>query len=503
MKPIIIILSLIFSSSGLWAQLTKADTFAFINLKLYQPDGSPYANSKVVLKGAKPGHEVTVKTNTKGLVKAKVPISDTYSVHCGKDQCFRTTAVGDFPYVTKSFQGYTRRFLYFKFVCTKLDGSPLVGEKVTVTSNTTGEVYIDSSNAKGLAEFYLPYEYDFSVSLDYYPNLTSLRPKDNNKEYKMMSSGLSWIGSKERERLAIIADSLAKEEEKRMIAEAKAHKERLLAMYDSLAISENIEDINRFDVTVPITKDLEWIGKCIRKKALAYEKQLERDPNFFDNMRKQVLAPLYRFRDKWKNAVIVTDMTGSMSPYREQVLVWHALTMTKKHNNKYVFFSDENDNRENQAPTIGKAGGLYTFQGKMSDFESVVKIMQKSIYHDGGGNYSVPENDLEAALTGQRIKSKTDELVLIVDNFSPVRDIELLLELKVPVHIVVCGTSRCNNWAVVNEQYLNIAYHTGGSVHSIEKDLEDLGKQQEGSSFYFASAEYVVQNGHIILKRKM
>lgn len=501
MKIVSILFSLLLSSTILSAQLTKADTFAFVNLKLYQPDGSAYANSKVVLKGKKPGHEVTVITNPKGLVKAKVPISDTYSIHCGEQQCFRTVDVGDFPYVTKNFQGYTQRFLYFKFLCQKLDGSPLVGEKVQVVSNTTGKVYIDSSNTKGLAEFYLPYEYDFSVSLDYYPNITILTPKENNKEYKIMSSGLSWIGSREKERLAILADSLAKEREIQMIAEAKARKERLLAMYDSLANLDNIDDIIAVDITIPIMKDTEWVGKCIRKKTAAYDKQLEKDPKFFEKMNKQILAPLYRFRDQWKNAVIVTDMTGSMSPYREQVLIWHALTMTKKHNNKYVFFSDENDNGNGQKAGIGKAGGLYTFQGKMSDFESVLKIMQKSINHDGA-NLSTPENDLEAALAGQRILSKTDQLVLIVDNFSPVRDIELLTKLKVPVHIVVCGTARCSQWKIINEQYLNIAYQTGGSVHSIEKDLLDLGKQQEGSSLYFAGAEYVVQNGQIILKRK-
>ncbi|MCP4441260.1 MAG: hypothetical protein GY810_20335 [Aureispira sp.] len=502
MKITILTLSLLLSSSILWAQLTEADTFAFLNLKLYQPDGSAYANQKVLLKGKKPGHQVTVKTNAKGLVKAKVPMSDTYSIHCGKDQCFRTVDVGDFPYVTKNFQGYTRRFLYFKFVCTQLNGAPLVGEEVSVTSNTTGEVYTDSSNAKGIAEFYLPYEYDFSVSLDYYPEITSLNPKENKKEYKMMSSGFSWIGSKEKERLAIIADSLAKVREKEIIAEAKARKERLMLMYDSLALLNDRKDIIDMDVTIPITDDTEWVGKCIRKKTKAYEEQLKKDPKFFEKMRKPILAPLYRFRDKWKNAVIVTDMTGSMSPYREQVLVWHALTMTKGHNNKYVFFTDENDKGVCRSPNIGKAGGLYTFQGKMSNFESLIKVMRKSI-EKTWPNSSTPENDLEAALTGQRIQSKADELVLIVDNFSPVRDIALLEQLKVPVHIIICGTSACSRWKIVNEQYLNIAYKTGGSVHSIEKDLFDLGKQQEGATLHFAGAEYVVYNGQIVLKKKI
>ncbi len=65
--------------------------------------------------------------------------------------------------------------------------------------------------------------------------------------------------------------------------------------------------------------------------------------------------------------------------------------------------------------------------------------------------------------------NNNSELILIADNNSSVRDIELLKYLDVPVRIILCGFS-----TVVHPNYLEIAYHTNGSIHMVEEDIIDL-----------------------------
>lgn len=49
------------------------------------------------------------------------------------------------------------------------------------------------------------------------------------------------------------------------------------------------------------------------------------------------------------------------------------------------------------------------------------------------------ENDLEALLEAKKYMDDNWELILIADNYSPVRDIELLEKLDIPVHVILCG----------------------------------------------------------------
>ena len=122
---------------------------------------------------------------------------------------------------------------------------------------------------------------------------------------------------------------------------------------------------------------------------------------------------------------------------------------------------------------IGQTGGLYFTE--QADMEKLLLKMRETA--EGGYGGDGPENDLEALIHGVSKMKGLDELILIADNYSDVRDMKLLINLKIPVHIVLCGTQQG-----VNENYLEIAYKTGGSIHTIEQDIDDLAKLADGAT---------------------
>ena len=64
---------------------------------------------------------------------------------------------------------------------------------------------------------------------------------------------------------------------------------------------------------------------------------------------------------------------------------------------------------------------------------------------------------------------------------------------KVPVHIVLCGTE-----SGVNEDYLEIAYKTKGSIHTIEQDIDDLAQLADGATITIGHYKYRVSRGKFI-----
>ena len=187
-----------------------------------------------------------------------------------------------------------------------------------------------------------------------------------------------------------------------------------------------------------ITPDhLEW---GLEQRAASYKAAYTENPQFFKENGLEVLTVLDRLPPtiKTRKKIIVTDITGSMSPYIEQVLLWHKLQLADDGVKKYVFFNDGNT-KPNDAKMIGKTGGIYTIESDDKKMIPVISLLQKGMTAGGGGDD--PENDLEALLRAQEWKTENDaeEIILIADAFSEVRDLELLSQLKVPVRVILCG----------------------------------------------------------------
>jgi hypothetical protein len=193
-------------------------------------------------------------------------------------------------------------------------------------------------------------------------------------------------------------------------------------------------------------------------------------------------------RHNWKNAFIVVDVTGSMYPYTAQLLKWLQLTLTDKANRQFVFFND-GDNKDDNKKVIGKTGGLYPiFTNKYDEIE---KVILTAMGNGSGGDQ--PENNIEALLESDRICSDCDSIVMIADNWAPIKDISLLAGYHKPVKVVLCGV-----FDKINKDYLRLARETKGSIHLIEEDIYSLSLLKEGETIKIHGATYKLIDGSFI-----
>jgi len=202
-----------------------------------------------------------------------------------------------------------------------------------------------------------------------------------------------------------------------------------------------------------------------------------------------VVSTVFERNKQWTNKLVVADVTGSMSPYIDQFKLWFELSYETQEPMQLVMFNDGNSKRTSEKK-IGSTGGIYTCN--YCTPQEVFFGLEEAMRAGGGGDG--PENDLEAVLKAVKESSNYTDLILIADNYSPVRDMVLLSEVSVPVKVILCGVNY-----YIHEDYLNIAYRTGGSVHTIEEDIIELSKKVEGDVIKIGKNQYVLRNGQFIL----
>lgn len=191
----------------------------------------------------------------------------------------------------------------------------------------------------------------------------------------------------------------------------------------------------------------------------------------------------------WKEMLCVADVTGSMSPYTIQLLVWTKFNERLKTFKQFVFFNDD-DEKSNDQSTKLDTSGIWSIESFKAD-----KVFDKIIYSmETGSHY---ENDLEAIFYAvKKYDANIKNIVLIADNWEDPCDMNLLpklKDLKIPIRIVLCGVNK-----VLNTKYLDIAYATNGSVHTLEEDLTDMGKLNEGKIFKISGLKFKLIGGHFV-----
>ncbi len=195
-------------------------------------------------------------------------------------------------------------------------------------------------------------------------------------------------------------------------------------------------------------------------------------------------------RNKWKNMTVATDFTGSMSPYITQVLLWYKLTFATKDFTEFVFFND-GDRSLDAAKKTGKTGGIYYC--KSTNKDTVLQTAFRCTRNGFGGD--IQENNIEACLLAIEKNPDLKEIIMIADNWAPMRDYGLMAKIKIPIHIIMCGVE---NGIGINTEYLDLARHTKGTIHTIEDDIIDLSKIAEGKSIEIAGTEYRVMSGRFV-----
>ncbi len=212
-------------------------------------------------------------------------------------------------------------------------------------------------------------------------------------------------------------------------------------------------------------------------------------PNIADTANSLVFN-VFKRNKKWNNKLIVADLTGSMYPYAQQVSTWMKLHFMKDTTSQNFAFFNDGDKKRDEDKKIGATGGIYFCKAKT--VEELISTMEMTIKKGQGGD--APENPIEAIIYGLNKSGKVEDVILIADNWAKARDIKMLARIKVPVRVILCGVF---DGMEINEDYLNIAYKTKGSVHTIEQDITDLMKQGKDKKFSINGVDYIIKNGSI------
>ncbi len=201
-----------------------------------------------------------------------------------------------------------------------------------------------------------------------------------------------------------------------------------------------------------------------------------------------IIKVLDRKKD-WKNMLVVCDVTGSMSPYTAQLLFWIKAHQANKTFKQIVFFNDDDERSTNQMGKLDTSG-IWSIETSNSK-----KVIDKAFEAMQKGSHM--ENNLEAIFYAiRKYPENKQNIVLIADNWEDPCDMHLLDALKkekIPVRIIVCGAAER-----MNPLYLDIAYATGGSVHTMEDDLNEIATVGEGKVIKFGKLKFKMTGGKFV-----
>lgn len=206
------------------------------------------------------------------------------------------------------------------------------------------------------------------------------------------------------------------------------------------------------------------------------------------SMDSTVFKVLDRNRD-WQNAMIVLDWTGSMYGYGAEALLWQAINEDSSGIETCVFFND-GDGMSDKKKVLGYTGGVHSTSAKpvATPMRSMKKVQRR-----GRGGDS-PENDIEALITAISESPTSKDIILVADNNSCIRDFVLLGCLGRPVHVILCGTKNG-----VNHQYLNLAWKTGGSIHTKSADYVHINDSLMTGRLNIEGVNHTLTMGNLIM----
>ncbi|MCB0408572.1 MAG: hypothetical protein KDD29_00020 [Flavobacteriales bacterium] len=208
-------------------------------------------------------------------------------------------------------------------------------------------------------------------------------------------------------------------------------------------------------------------------------------PNFFYNHSlykdSTVLNAMNRNKN-WDDFIVVTDVTGSMSPYIAQVFVWLKEQSENKQAKYFVFFND-GDDKPSKKKNPMETKGIYVSPNTTLD--SIMNVASWCMERGSGGGEGL-ENDVEAIIEGLKYFPRAKEVVLVADNFESMRDYKFLDKIKTPVHVIICGGE-----GRINIQYLDLAKRTKGSIHTKTQDIFNLDEVEKGEHIFINKKEYI------------
>ncbi|MEI7597578.1 MAG: hypothetical protein WCK02_17665 [Bacteroidota bacterium] len=377
---------------------------------------------------------------------------------------------------------------------TNLTNAPLPGEFITFKASKRKNKTTAITDKDGKVSIYLLKGDSYTVNFPHSKNYASveiLYAKGTNS----ITMGLTYLGTKEMERME-------KEEANRILAEENRIKAEYLRFKDECVLRKISEqEAIKLEIENKIAQNIKkQEAEELRKRELLKNAALLADEvkriktkcekygftleegkkRGFANENKEEVVDILD-RNKWDDKLILCDVTGSMRPYSSQLAIWYQLRYAVEKNPQFVFFNDDN-RKPNYGVYYAPSKGIDSLCLKMSEVAA--------IYYGG----DAAENNMGALINGTKLAKPFKEIIMIADNNAPVKDIELLSEFNLPVHIILCGP----NNSYIGLDYLLIAWKTKGSIHTIEQDITEIASMSEGQEIMIKGNTYRIMGGRFV-----
>lgn len=406
-------------------------------------------------------------------------LSKTFKVVCmstriseteRNDTIFQQLAPGQMP---------TNKRVLVKIKISDLNNQPLPKEALYYVSEKTKKVYSTLTNSQGRATLMLPKGDTYKVHSDVFQNITSKtyedRPSSRTSTFELKTISTIAFKEREKERALFLAqrDSLQAAQRSR----------------DSVRIAE-MDGYNFYLQHYYAKRDFKKIETNVIKTAQKDRVTLAANPDFYTENRQEIRAMLYRNKNQWKQKRIVANIDCSMYQYIDELLVWNYTDELEQKNNTYWLFNGF-QNKAEKSTSNHYSRGIYHVE--KNDVEGFCNTIDKIVSFSCGGNRM--ENVVEALIIGSKDKTEAEELIFIADNYSDVSDLHQLKNLNTPVRVLLTASH-----AGINEQYLEIAYKTGGSVHTRTEDIskEQLKALQDGERLKIGKYAYQFLRGRFL-----
>ncbi|MBT6438572.1 MAG: hypothetical protein HOK72_02630 [Flavobacteriales bacterium] len=545
MQRILILSILLFSILTCFSQTKQATkNEALLYMLIVNKDDKPI-EEKIIIHSVKTKKDYSVNSNSVGIAEILLPKNDTYIINLEFEPNYDKILIPDDEFYSLNYKIFYDKDRLKKaanstihFELLKANGSPL-SEEITLVSEKTNLKYSLTTNEKGKSDITIPNNDTYLISMRSAPDYARLEvPNVLNYE---MNYSLLYEGSYEEAVYPSLTKALftfkfynldsvlvphenfylvSKKNGKvyKTTTDNKGESYLLVPLGDSYIVSseyfknfgvrtiEPEQSLYQVDVSLLYISSVEYIRRKAEEERLLKERELEWErrkteyEKFFQTkssissfnyqpIRDTVFTSVLNRNKHWKNKLIIIDVTGSMRPYTDQVKTWYKLNYAQNDPVQFVLFND-GDNCPANKKIIGHTGGIhYCISCDIKTFGDKLEYSRRK-----GSGGDGPENDLEATIAAINNCSNYTDIILVVDNYSPVKDIELLNQVTKPVKIILCGAN--NSW--VNVDYLDIAYSTKGSVHTIEDDIVNIGNIVDGAKIKIGKNYYILTNGKFV-----
>jgi hypothetical protein len=362
-----------------------------------------------------------------------------------------------------------------------LDNAPLENEALYFVGQKSQKVYYSNTNAKGLSSLMLPKGDTYCIHSYAFQDITCKTFEESNTsrtsrfEFNTISTAEFRQRALDRQLLLARRDSI----------------QRAYRLRDSMMLARN-QYQNFYLHHHYENRDFKLIETNIKKVAQMDKEALTANQNYYTEIGDEIKSIFYRNKDQWSQKRIIANIDCSMYQYVDELMVWNYSNESEQKNNSYWLFNGFNYGGGHDGEDSPRSRGI--FHVPQNNVEGFFTTIDKIVNFSCRG--SRLENVVEALILGAEGKTPEEDLLFIADNYSDVKDLDKLKDLKVPVHVLLTASEYG-----VNENYLEIAYQSGGSVHTTNQDIdaEQLKALKNGDQLSIGKFSYKFYKGKFLM----